>query len=352
MAGASGVGGLVGLAGCSGDGGDGGSTSSDGESTPSRNVDDVQYGHHRAFIGAVDVPFVWAPREFIPDEYGYSPEINFFDESGVLTQAFGAGELNFATSSMINPTQLALSGGRVSMWGVKSSGSDYLYCIRTDKVDGIADFFESSGGSKPAWAIGSKGGNDHLQPSAYFLQEGYDPQTVNWRTIGGSGARTSAIAGGQVAGGLIHWDQWLNIKDEAPVENVGLAQQQLDGGWVDSICYSTPTWLENNQLVATDIIEGTIRGYQKAHNDFDWFFNKFDEWTEQEQDRETTRNSWELFKNEFGVWPLPKPLTDQSVNVVFDAAKATGLIPEDYDTDNIFTTEIQSAALDRIDGLP
>lgn len=352
----TGAAGVAGIAGCTG----GESTPTEAPGTPgdgdtatdamSGRDPDAEFGNNRAYIGAVDVPLVWGMRNYIPDKYGYETGINLFEGIGPVTQSFAAGSIQIGASSLLNPAQMTKAGHDIKMFGLKSGGTDYVHVVNTDLATSFEDFIDSD---NIGWGYSGPGGNSHLQPAAVFLDKGMDLNQVNFRAIGGSSTRTNALAGGNLAGASIHWNQWLSIKDQAPVKNLGLSAELL-AGWVDAAMYARTSWLDENPNTAIDLCEAGLVGFQNAHDSYDWYYEWYSKYAGEVLPEDETRSTWDSFTGQFGSWPLPPegPLNLDAVDTYFQTAKhpTVGLLNEDFDHRALFTLDYQDEAISRVNG--
>lgn len=304
-----------------------------------------QYGNDKSFVGSTDIPFLWSMWERLPQKWGYTGEINLFEGMGPLTQAMRAGAIDVGSSSIVQPANLRNAGFDVKLFGVETAGSDYVAVINTDLASDWSDFV---GNNAAGWGYSGAGGNSHLQPAAVFRDQGYSLDNVRWRRIGDSSTRTAALAGGNLAGAAIHWNQWQRIKDNAPVESLGLFLDHLEGGWIDGGVYAPTSWLEQNRTTAVDLVASGRLAFEHV-DQFEWYWNTWQEHKQSDMTKQEVRSSWEKFNGQFGSWPLPKPLKEDAVTTIIETAKEAGVLPSNYNTQEFYTMDIQEEALSRIE---
>lgn len=352
MLGLTGAAGITGMAGCIG-----GSSSGSGSNRTSGNSSEsgsganggksFVYGNDKSFVGATDIPFLWTMWEKLPQKYGHTAEVNLFEGMGPLTQAMSAGSIDIASSSIIQPANMRTAGRDIKLIGVETGGSDYVHVVNTNLASSFSDFV---GANDIGWGYSGAGGNSHLQPASAFLQNDLDLGAVTFRKVGDSSTRTSALAGGNLAGASIHWDQWLNIKDAAPVKNLGMSVEILPG-WIDGGVYAPSDWLNNNSEVAVDLLAAGIQGFRNVRESYDWYFNLYQEHKQTSGDvsRSGVKSQYKDYLNRFNSWPLPQPLERKTVENIVEVARhpAVEVLPEGFSTSEFVDLSYQKQAMNR-----
>lgn len=350
-AGAATAAGMSGLAGCSsGDQGDNDATTTSNDSNggdqtttqAQQSFDDFTVGCPDGGIKAADIPYFWAIREQLPTQAGYRGSIKYFEGANITGQAFAAGGIDMA---FINPgvvASMAQAGNDVTIFGTEYAGTDYVFVMNTDLASSLDDFVNSD----IAVGMSGPGGNSQLQPAVMFREKGYNLDNVTFQRVGGSSTRTKAVAAGQIAGVVIHYDQWLSIKDEPSVKQEG-AMKDLIGGWVGESLFASTKKLEENPQWAVNQLKPTITAFEKARNDFDWYYKYFQKYYAQQFTEEEVKGLWEFNNEVAGTWAENN--MDKSIYEKFlGTYQSLGLLPDDFTVDSVWTDKYYKMALDSL----
>lgn len=298
------------LAGCIG-GSDGDDSSGGGgqdENTPTPTPKQS----YSANIGQVgfdlgSIPHTAAVREWLPQETGdrMKGTIKNFSSGTLQLQSLIAGDIKFYTSAPGNPYNAQIAGNDLRIVGTKISGTDYVMAVQSD-VSGYQDFANSD----LSFGISSPGALSHIQPVGVFNKEGIATDAVNFVKIGGSSARTKALAAGNVDGAAIHIGQMEKLKKQnIDVKSLGLVMDYFPN-FVQETIVTTARFLEDpvQEAFTQAYINQVYRANKKAMNDYNWVYQNTEQYQAQSLSKEDMRSTWELNANKLGAWPY-KPDT-------------------------------------------
>lgn len=332
-----GAGGLVAgsaLAGCIG--GDDGSGGDGGDGTPQIPEVDAVLASSGGGGGMNSVPMIAAMLDMMPQiTNGRQTGSNSnFPSSSTGLQALIAGEIDYYGLSPGNVFRAQLAGAAPVVLAVRNGGSDYLFVANTNEcdVENPKELFEAD------CTIGHAGlgGLSHIQIAGVMAREGFDPQgeemTSKLVEIGGSGARTSAVAAGRVGATIIHIDQFDTIKGEgAPVRNLGELSEYFPS-FVAQTNTVRSRWLEDSdtELHAENFVKAHVTANKLATENFEWIYEKTQKFNAAPIDEESARASWELNANVIETWPYTEEgHSKENYQNVIDVLTAGGVLSDE-----------------------
>jgi ABC-type nitrate/sulfonate/bicarbonate transport system substrate-binding protein len=254
------------------------------------------------------------------------------------------GAVDLFKGAPVMPFQGVRSGSNPKIIGTNVGGSDYVIAVR-EEISG----FEAFQNSDLSFGISGKGAISHTQPVGCFSKEGISEGEVNWVSIGGSSARTQAVAAGNVDGTAIHLEQMQRLKSQdAPVKQLAMVKDYYPNFIVNCMAV-LPDLMESEEEFIQEYTNAVVQASQKAHNDFDWFNQKMQKYFAQPLSEEDARSVWELLTETVEAWPHDKdsygtgPYEEQ-MNLYLEA----GLLDEAIGLDDFVVTEYWNNAVDNL----
>jgi len=347
------------VAGCgSGDGGDGGDGSSgdggsDGgddstptpEPTPTATAtpESLELSHTDVASDFATTPYVVAVREFLPEvsDGRYSGDVRYVQGGGSLTvQLMLSGETQVYATGTTTLYQGIAAGNDFSIVAPKLKGTDYVIVGRSN-VDSMQAFAENS---DLRFGISTPGGLSHAQPIGVFIEEDINYENINFVRIGGSSQRTQAVAAGQIDGAALHAGQFEQLQSEGVDVQLLATVREYFPEFVQENISFLPQGLEQEsyQDYATHLCLAMLQSYERARNDFEWIYEKAQQYQAAPLDREQARSSWELSK-EINSWDLSS-FGESGFIAVEDMMVGSGGIPEEINVEELIDrTHLENA---------
>lgn len=278
------------LAGCQDAGGSGG----DSGDTQTQKLVVSQTGFEMGTI-----PNTVAVREFLQESSDgqYQGTLENLTDTNLQMQALLSGDTDVYTSSLGALYQAHVAGNDFKVLSTKVAGTDYVIVVR-DEVESLSDFENSD----LKMGVSGVGGLSHVQTVGILQANDVNPENVDFIAIGGSSDRTAAIASGQIDGGPLHRGQLQQLQNEdASVWNAGAVREEYPD-YLENTIAIRADWLENNSEIAQAYISQLVKANQRAINDFDWIYQKTQQYQAKTLPEEDFREEWELAV-EMGRWP-------------------------------------------------
>ncbi|MFB6131675.1 MAG: ABC transporter substrate-binding protein [Salinigranum sp.] len=368
------------LAGCTGgnngsnSGGDGGSSSSGGSSSGGSSSGGSSGGNstptstpkpsYNAKMGIVStemnqVPSLAALRQMLPKDTDNRMQGSFrtFDSSSLPMQALVGGSIDYYALSFGNVVQAALAGTELVVIGTKNKGTDYAWVINTKKcpdVKSVKDLVDKG----HTIGIAGLGGLSHTQVAGVLGKEGLptDPDKANIVSVGGSSARTSAVASGKVDSTVIHIDQYRQLKEQgAPVDTLFQLKKYFPN-FVGQTFTVRKSFLENakTKAHAQAYIQVAVEADKLATENFDWLFKKVQEIQAKPLSKDSAKTAWKLNADTLKTWPYTKDAyTKESYKNYVDAQKAANILTDkqasQIDYDKLLNFDLWNSAVDNMD---
>jgi NitT/TauT family transport system substrate-binding protein len=127
-------------------------------------------------------------------------------------------------------------------------------------------------------------GFDSITARMAFMNNGIDPDSVNWTQIGGSSARAQALAAGKVDAVNVFLPNWIQLKDMGDF-NLVTSMGAMLPDVPNSVFIAREDWLAENVEIAQTIAESIIEAQQWANNNKDeWVDNAMEYLKDRERD--------------------------------------------------------------------
>lgn len=342
------------IAGCN-EGGSAGDTEAQagGDSTPTPTETPTatpQASYHAKIpeyeIESTVVPHIAAIREIMPEATNdrMTAETTRFTDNPIAYKSMLTGNVDIFKGAPIMVYQGMKSGSEPRVIGTNVGGSDYVMVVRED-VEGFQDFKNSD----LQFGISSKGSISHTQPVGVFSKEGIKESEVNFVKIGGSSARTQAVAAGKVDGAALHLEQFQRLKaEDAPVKNLALIQDYYPNFIVNCLA-AQKGFLDEHEPFVQAYMNAVVKASKKATEDFDWFHSKMQKYFAEPLTKESSKEVWDLLANTVQAWPHDKDtFGTKPYDEQMKLYQAAGLLEGDVDLDKMLVRKYWDNAVDNL----
>lgn len=336
------------LAGCSDDAsssndssGDGSGNTTTAPAKPSYHAKIPEYE-----IESTVVPHIAAIREILPEatDDRMTAETTRFTDNPIAYKSMLTGNVDIFKGAPIMVYHGIKSGSQPRVIGTNVGGSDYVMVV-SKEVGGFQDFKNSD----LRFGISSKGSISHTQPVGVFSKEGIKESEVNFAKIGGSSARTQAVAAGKIDGAALHLEQFQRLKEEdAPVKNLALIQDYYPNFIVNCLA-AQKGFLDEHEEFVQAYMNAVVKANKKATEDFDWFHSTMQKYFAEPMSKDSSKEVWDLLANTVNAWPHTKDtFGTKPYDEQMKLYQAAGLLEGDIDLDTMLVRKYWDNAVDNL----
>lgn len=185
------------------------------------------------------------------EERGAQVEVSHFEGDQAPLRALVAGEIDVAAAGVPATIHLAEQTDEgVRVFGVNLQQTDYILVAQPEFTE-LADLQGEQIG------IASPGGISDVLTRLVLEGEGIPLDSVEFVSVGGTGARMSAMASGQLAAGPAHAADALAAVEQSGMSNLWLYADTVDS-YLQQGLVSTEGWLAENPELAQTIVDELI----------------------------------------------------------------------------------------------
>jgi NitT/TauT family transport system substrate-binding protein len=204
------------------------------------------------------------------------------------TQAVLAGQVEFGMGGADEVMAAVANGAPVQAFSPAMQPRINYVIVAREGISSIADL------KGKRFGISGTAGFDNILSRIAMTRSGVNPNDVLWTQIGGSSARSQALAAGRVDAVTVFLPNWVDLSSKGDfVRLVDLAE--LFPTLTQSVFVARTDWIKQNPQVCTAIIEAVIETQGWAHD------NK-EEWIDmamgflKARDRESIAQTYDDFK--------------------------------------------------------
>lgn len=288
-----------------GDGGDGGG--SDGSDGGSATPEPLSYEARMGIVATElnQVPSLHALRNMLPEvtDDRMTGSYRTFRSSSLPMQAMVAGEIDYYALSFGNVIQAHLAGNDVVTLGPKLTGTDYQMVVRDD-ID--ASSLEELVNGDYTIGVAGLGGLSHAQVAGVLALEGLttDVEEAGIQSVGGSSARTSAVAAGNIDATAIHIDQVQRIQSEGAPVSVLFDFTEYYPSFVNQTYTVTQEFLDSpeGQAHVENYLQVAVEAHEAATKNFEFVYENAEQILAHPLDEQDAREAWEFNAETISTW--------------------------------------------------
>lgn len=239
------------------------------------------------------------------EERGAEVEFSIFEGDQAPLRALVAGEIDVAAAGIPATIHLAAATDEgVRAFGVNLQNTDYILVAQPEFKE-LADLEGAEIG------IASPGGISDVLTRLVLERENIPVDSVDFVSVGGTSARMSALASGQLAAGPAHAADGLSAVQESGMSNLWRYADSVDS-YLQQGLVSTESWLSENPELAQTIIDELMEASRwAAENKAEYVEYSFEAGVEGPSDA-VREQAYDIF-SEIDMFPTNGGMTEEQL---------------------------------------
>lgn len=344
------------IAGCSGsEGGNGGAQTTTGDgSDESGDAGDSTAPSYEATVPEANLelgtmPHLTAVRDIMPanTDGRMTGSVRRFENVRLMITALNSGAVDTYTNAPANLYFSQAAGNDYKIVGPKVFGTDYYIVGHEEQASTLESFVNNP--EELTFAINQKGNIDHLQIVGVYDEEGMDFTNATTVNVGGSSARIDAFLSGRAQGFTCHIEQFERLQSQGePVKLLAKVSEYFPN-FVQS-CLAVPSEsLEDPAFEAwvQEYVTAVMQANKRAMNDFEWIFQKTQEYQAKPLEQESARSTWEVLTGDMNAWKYQQ-FEKGPFQSVYDMLRASGQLEREIDIDAMFEPKYAEQAMSQL----
>lgn len=276
---------------------------------------------------------------------GYRVEWKFFQSDGAIAQALASGAVDLAVSAPVRVAQMNEQGGQARMLTAAWATLDWVFVTRDD-IKSVGDLKGKIVG------ISSPGSESDTLFRRMLAKRGLAPERagVVVSSIGGTGARASALLSGRVQAAWLGYDAAYKVIQSRGfhvLENISVGKEFPD--FISTAWTANLGYINANRPVVVEIVKAQLLANRWAQDRKAFLARAAQADIPAIKDVSTQAAEWayERFIQD-GIFPLNGGLTPQTIAATLGLALEGGEIKKNPAPEEVAVLEIQQQVLAEI----